>query len=82
MTDADGGLLPETRDVLRAIARHGLILATGHLARDDTFALVDGALAAGVDDDRHHAPGVHVPELLDRGSGASSPTAAACSSDA
>ena len=41
-------LLPETRDVLRAIARHGLILATGHLARDDTFAVVDGALEEGV----------------------------------
>jgi Family of unknown function (DUF6282) len=48
VTDADGDLLPETRDVLRAIARHDLILATGHLARDDTFAVVDGALAEGV----------------------------------
>jgi Family of unknown function (DUF6282) len=48
VTDAEGGLLPETRAVLRAIARHGLILATGHLARDDTFALVDGALEEGV----------------------------------
>ena len=48
VTDAGGRLLPETRDVLRAIARHGLILATGHLARDDTFAVVDGALEEGV----------------------------------
>jgi hypothetical protein len=48
VTDAEGRLLPETRDVLRAIARHGLILATGHLARDDTFAVVDGALEEGV----------------------------------
>jgi hypothetical protein len=48
VTDPAGRLLPETRDVLRAIARHGLILATGHLARDDTFALVDGALEEGV----------------------------------
>jgi Family of unknown function (DUF6282) len=48
VTDANGGLLPATRDVLRAIARHGLILATGHLARDDTFAVVDGALEEGV----------------------------------
>ena len=31
VTDGDGQLLPETRDVLRAIARHGLILATAHL---------------------------------------------------
>jgi hypothetical protein len=48
VTDAEGALLPETRDVLRAIARHGLILATGHLARDDTFAVVQGAFAEGV----------------------------------
>jgi hypothetical protein len=48
VTDPDGQLVPETRDVLRAIARHGLILATGHLARDDTFAVVDGALEEGV----------------------------------
>jgi hypothetical protein len=40
----DGAVLPETRDVLRAIARHGLILATGHLGRDDTFAVVEAAL--------------------------------------
>jgi hypothetical protein len=50
VTDANGELLPATRDVLRAIARHGLILATGHLARDDTFAVVDGALHEGVDE--------------------------------
>jgi hypothetical protein len=48
VTDGRGQLLPEARDVLRAVARHGLILATGHLARDDTFALVDGALQEGV----------------------------------
>ncbi|HUF01105.1 MAG TPA: DUF6282 family protein [Gaiellaceae bacterium] len=50
VTDSDGELLPEARDVLRAIARHGLILATGHLARDDTFAIVDAALEEGVAD--------------------------------
>ena len=43
-------LLPATRDVVRAIARHGLVLATGHLARDDTFAIVDAALEEGVAD--------------------------------
>ena len=50
VTDSDGRLLPEAREVVRAIARHGLILATGHLARDDTFAIVDAALEAGVAD--------------------------------
>jgi hypothetical protein len=48
VTDGDGSLLPETRDVLRSIARQGLILATGHLGRDDTFAIVDAALDEGV----------------------------------
>ena len=50
VTDPEGRLLPETRDVLRAIARRHLILATGHLARDDTFAVVEGALEEGVAD--------------------------------
>ena len=50
VTDPSGRLLPETRDVLKAIARHDLILATGHLARDDTFAVVDAALEEGVAD--------------------------------
>jgi hypothetical protein len=48
VADPEGRLLPETREVLRAIARHDLILATGHLDRDDTFAVVDGALEEGV----------------------------------
>ncbi|MGZ4280911.1 MAG: DUF6282 family protein [Gaiellaceae bacterium] len=48
VTDSGGRLLPETLDVLRAIARHRLILATAHLARDDTFAVVEGALEEGV----------------------------------
>src|SRR5262245_34145183 len=48
VTGPDGALLPETRDVLRAIARHGLVLATGHLDRADTFTLVDAAFAEGV----------------------------------
>ena len=48
VTDARGEPLPDTRDVLRAIARHDLILATGHLDRDDTFAVVDAAIAEGV----------------------------------
>src|SRR5207342_1649685 len=48
VTGADGALLPETRQVLRAIARHDLVLATAHLAREDTFAVVGGALEEGV----------------------------------
>ena len=48
VTDPAGQVLPETLDVLRAIARHGLVLATGHLARDDAFAVVDAAVEEGV----------------------------------
>jgi hypothetical protein len=44
-----GELVPEARDVLGVIARHDLVLATGHLARDEIFALVDGAVEAGVE---------------------------------
>ena len=43
VVDDAGVPLPETRTVLRAIARHGLLLATGHLARDEIFAVVDAA---------------------------------------
>jgi len=48
----DGGhtVLPETRVVLELIARHGLLLATGHLSRDEIFVVVDAALEAGVRD--------------------------------
>jgi hypothetical protein len=50
VTGAGGELLPETRLVLETVARHQLVLATAHLGRDDTFAVVDGAFAAGVKD--------------------------------
>jgi hypothetical protein len=48
VVDDTGALLPETRAVLDVIARHDMVLATGHLARDEIFALVEGAVAAGV----------------------------------
>ena len=46
----DGELLAETRDVLATVARHGMVLATGHLDAAATMAVVDGALEAGVRD--------------------------------
>jgi hypothetical protein len=46
--DTDGAVLPETLAVLARIAHHRLVLATGHLARDEIFAVVDAALAQGV----------------------------------
>ncbi|MGH2835694.1 MAG: DUF6282 family protein [Solirubrobacteraceae bacterium] len=48
--DGDGKLLPAVQKVLGVAARHQLVLATGHLARDEIFAVVDGALAAGIGD--------------------------------
>ena len=48
VVDQSGALLPAARDVLEVVARHDLILATGHLARDEIFALVDAAIAVGV----------------------------------
>lgn len=46
--DEEGRVLPEVRSVLRTIARHQLVLATGHLGRDEIFAVVEAALAEGV----------------------------------
>ena len=48
VVDDAGAVLPELRAVLERIAPHGLLLATGHLARDEIFAVVDAALEAGV----------------------------------
>jgi hypothetical protein len=48
VVDSDGSVLPETRQVLEMIARHRMVLATGHLARDEIFAVVDAAVGLGV----------------------------------
>ncbi len=48
VVDADGAPLPALLDVLAVVARHDLVLATGHLSRDEIFTVVDAALAAGV----------------------------------
>jgi hypothetical protein len=46
--DDGGALLPETEAVLDSVARHELVLATGHLSRDEIFAVVDAAVARGI----------------------------------
>jgi hypothetical protein len=46
--DVDGRPLAELLEVLAVIARHDLVLATGHLSRDEIFAVVDAAVEAGV----------------------------------
>jgi hypothetical protein len=48
VVDDSGAILPETREVLAMIARHGMVLATGHLGRDEIFTVVDAALEEGV----------------------------------
>jgi hypothetical protein len=48
VVDEANNVLPETRAVLQAIARHHLVLATGHIGRDEIFAVVDAALEEGV----------------------------------
>jgi len=48
--DHDGKLLSTVGDVIEVAARHQLVLATGHLARNEIFAIVDGAVAAGIRD--------------------------------
>lgn len=45
--DPGGRPLPQTRQVLAMIARHGMVLATGHLSRDEIFTVVDAALEEG-----------------------------------
>jgi hypothetical protein len=48
VTDDDGVVLPETHAVLDLIAHHNLVLATGHLGRDDIFAVTRAAVDSGV----------------------------------
>jgi hypothetical protein len=50
VVDDHGTVLPETREVLATVARHGMVLATGHLGRTEIFAMVDAALEEGVRD--------------------------------
>jgi hypothetical protein len=46
----DGKLTMDTLKVIEVVARHQLVLATGHLARDEIFAIVAAALDAGIRD--------------------------------
>jgi len=47
--DGDGAPLPDLEEVLQVVAHHQLALMTGHLSRDEIFAVVDAAVAAGVE---------------------------------
>jgi Family of unknown function (DUF6282) len=47
--DEDGKPLPETREVLETIARHQMVLATGHLGGDEILVMVEAAVEAGIE---------------------------------
>lgn len=49
VVDADGAPLPETREVMATVARHGMVLATGHLSGPEIFTMVDAAFEAGIE---------------------------------
>jgi hypothetical protein len=49
VVDSDGCLLPETIEVIKVIAKNDLILATGHLDRNEIFTVVDEAVKQGVE---------------------------------
>lgn len=44
----DGKVLPEVQNVLEVISRYDLVLATGHLGRDEILAVVAAATEVGV----------------------------------
>ncbi len=48
VVDGSGRVTGALRDVLRLIARHDLVMATGHLSRDEIFSVVDAAVDEGV----------------------------------
>jgi hypothetical protein len=47
--DEHGVVLDELRAVFAVMARHGMVLATGHLGRDEIFAIVPAAFEAGIE---------------------------------
>jgi hypothetical protein len=48
VVDFGGSPVPKLLAVFAVIARHGLVLATGHLSRDEIFPVVEAAFAAGI----------------------------------
>ena len=48
VVDANGEPVDELSAVLQVVARHDLVLATGHLSRDEIFVVVEAAFENGV----------------------------------
>jgi len=55
----DGKLLPETKDVIAAVAKYDLILASGHIAPEEASMVFREARAQGV----HHMIATHAMDL-------------------
>jgi len=50
VVDDRGALVPEALEVLDVVARHELVLCTGHIGRDEVFRLVEAAAERGIRD--------------------------------
>ncbi|MBI2908076.1 MAG: hypothetical protein HYX92_10540 [Chloroflexi bacterium] len=48
LIDDKGKLLPELEDIFALVKKYDMILATGHVSPQEKFALVEGAVAAGL----------------------------------
>jgi hypothetical protein len=48
VVDGNGAIVPELKDVFSIIAKHDMVLATGHLSGSEIIAAVDAAADAGV----------------------------------
>jgi hypothetical protein len=48
LLEPDGRLQPAARTILKVISMHDMVLCTGHLSRDEVFALTDAAVEEGV----------------------------------
>src|SRR5499427_9628775 len=76
LLDATGRLVPAVEEILRLARQYEAVVATGHIALPEQFAVVDAARALGVDVVMTHALETlvgpdhtleHVVELADRG---------------
>jgi hypothetical protein len=46
--DGNGALLPEVTEIIEIVKNHDMVLATGHLSKKETFALIEAAARRGL----------------------------------
>jgi Family of unknown function (DUF6282) len=46
--DGNGALLPEVTEIIEIVINHDMVLATGHLSKKETFALIEAAARRGL----------------------------------